>query len=141
MLRSLTLVLATCDGAIDLGRGLDIVLPGLTAALTPQARCAHPREQRIPARNDLDRARVVQPGDGPEIDVAVGGALIQLSRLARRQPGNDLQGGPCLACRGVCRARWIGRRLMARKTALGVPARTRVCGSAAVDPGRPDGRR
>ena len=72
---------------IDLGRGLDIVLPGLTAALTPQAQCAHPREQHIPARNDLDRARVVQPGDGPEIDVAVCGALIQLSRPAPTTAG------------------------------------------------------
>ena len=48
LLRSLAPVLASCDGAIDLGRGLDIVLPGLTAALTPRgpsappARTAHP---------------------------------------------------------------------------------------------------
>ena len=34
LLRSLAPVLATYDGAIDLGRGLDIVLPGLTTALT-----------------------------------------------------------------------------------------------------------
>jgi hypothetical protein len=44
--------------------------------------------------------------------------------------------GPIAACRAMaCRARRIGRSLPIGKTVLGVPACTRVCGSAALDPG------
>ena len=140
LLRSLAPVLASCDGAIDLGRGLGIVLPGLTAALTLRPS-APTRADSAPTRADsasrprdvLDRARVVQPGDGPGIDVAAGGALIQLSRPARRQPGNDLQGEPGLAWRGVCRARRIGRSLIgqedsARRARTYASLRLRCCG-------------
>ena len=38
LLRSLAPVLAAYDGAAELERGLDILLTGLTATLTPQAR-------------------------------------------------------------------------------------------------------
>ena len=38
LLRSLAPVLANYDGAAELERGLDILLTGLTAALTPQPR-------------------------------------------------------------------------------------------------------
>jgi hypothetical protein len=37
LLRSLAPVLASYDGAAELERGLDILLTGLTATLTPQA--------------------------------------------------------------------------------------------------------